>query len=300
MRIVLSLLIVSVLVATMLNAQAPASNPVFDIASVKPHPADGGPNLIMMQVQPGGRYTATNVTALMLIRNAYQLQSFQLVGAPDWLAKDRFDVNARAAGEIGGPMQQGPDPSPLQLMVRALLADRFRLKAHNDTRDMPVYALVVARADGKLGPRLKPSATDCAAEMAAARGRSGGAPPPMPAFGEPMKCGMRMGAGTISAGSMPMSQMLGTLSMIVNRTVVDRTGLTGNYDFDLSYTPDQLPQRPAGTPADQPLTVNGVAIDPNGPSIFTALQEQLGLKLDSTRGPVDVLVIDSIDHPSEN
>jgi uncharacterized protein (TIGR03435 family) len=99
---------------------------------------------------------------------------------------------------------------------------------------------------------------------------------------------------------MPMSQMLGTLSMIVNRTVVDRTGLTGNYDFDLSYTPDQLPQRPAGTPADQPLTVNGVAIDPNGPSIFTALQEQLGLKLDSTRGPVDVLVIDSIDHPSEN
>jgi uncharacterized protein (TIGR03435 family) len=297
---------ICLLAGAALRAQAPGqppaaapANAAFDVVSVKPHPADGGPNLIMMQVQPGGRYTATNVTPLLLMRNAYQLQGFQLVGAPDWASKEHFDISAKAAGDIAGPLQPGTAPSALQLMMRGLLADRFKLKAHHETRDQPVYALVLARSDGKLGPKLKPSATDCAAEMAAARAR-GGPPPAMPAFGEPMKCGMRMGPGNLSAGSVSMAQLLGTLAMMVNRTVVDHTGLTGNYDLELSYTPDQLTQRPEGAPAGQPTTVNGVAIDPNGPSIFTALQEQLGLKLDSTRGPVEVLVIDSIERPTED
>ena len=103
--------------------------------------------------------------------------------------------------------------------------------------------------------------------------------------------------GQIVGGDFPLSSLAQFLSSIVERTVVDRTGLAGNFDFDLRWTPDQLPKRAPGTPADQPLRVNGIDIDPNGPSIFTALQEQLGLKLESTRGPVEVLVIDHVQRP---
>lgn len=109
---------------------------------------------------------------------------------------------------------------------------------------------------------------------------------------------MMMGFGNIAAGGMPLSQLATNLSVRVGRVVLDRTELSGNFDFTLDFTPEQLPQRPPGAPADQPIRMNGVDIDPNGPSIFTALQEQLGLKLESTRGPVDVLVIDRVEQPT--
>jgi uncharacterized protein (TIGR03435 family) len=96
-----------------------------------------------------------------------------------------------------------------------------------------------------------------------------------------------------------MAQFATLLSRIVNRTVVEKTGLTGNFDINLTFTPEQ-PARAPGPAADQPIRVNGVDIDPNGPSLFTALQEQLGLKLDSQKGPVDVVVIDSVEHPTED
>jgi uncharacterized protein (TIGR03435 family) len=175
-------------------------------------------------------------------------------------------------------------------MIRALLAERFKLTVHNETKDLPIYALVMARSDGRLGPELHRSETDCAALMAAGRGR--GAPPAPPQPGAPMPCGVRIGPGNLAAGGAALSQVASSLSMFVGRVVLDRTGLTGAFDINLTWTPDQMPQRPPGAP--------DLPIDPNGPSIFTAVQEQLGLKLDSARGPVEMLVIDRAEHPVED
>jgi uncharacterized protein (TIGR03435 family) len=221
------------------------------------------------------------------------LPAFQITGGPKWIESDRFDIVAKAPGDPQ-PGPNGP-PTAMFAMLRTLLADRFQLILHRESKEMAIYALVLARADGKLGPQLKPAATDCAAMMAAARGR--GAPPPPPAPGERMPCGMRMFPGNLSGGSSSMAQLTNVLARFVNRTVVDQTGLAGNYDLDLQWTPDQMPQGRGDPPPGAPALPS---IDPNGPSIFTAVQEQLGLKLESTKGPVSVVVIDRIEHPTED
>jgi len=267
--------------------------PAFEVASVKPN--NSGDGRVLFANQPGGRFTATNVTLKLLIRNAYQLQDFQIIGGPNWIASDHFDIVAKAEEglppEAPNPNRTGP--SRIQLMIRALLAERFQLVSHTENRELPIYALVLARSDGKLGPELRKSEVDCAA-MFAARGRSGMPPPPAPPQpGEPMPCGFRIGFGNMSIGGAPMSQIANAMGNFLGRTVTDKTGLTGNYDANLTWTPDQMPQRPPGAPEPPP-------IDPNGPSIFTAVQEQLGLKLDSQKGPVTVLVIDRAERPKEN
>ena len=275
--------------------QPPADPPAFEVASIKPN--NSGDGRIMMQNQPG-RYIATNVTLRLLIRNAYQLQDFQIIGGPSWLASDHFDINAKVPDEFRAmaPQAPGSGPGPLQLMIRALLVERFKLVVHNETKDSPIYALILARADAKLGPGLKKSNVDCAALFAAGRARGGAMPPP-PQPGERMQCGMRIGPGNLMGGGALMPQFANTLGMFAGRIVVDRTGLEGAYDVDLTWTPDQMAQRPPGAPDPQ---FNGVAVDPNGPSLFTAVQEQLGLKLDSQRGPVEIVVIDRAEKPVEN
>ena len=293
---------VCLLASAVVGAQGPASQPAvaaaFDVVSVKPDTQAGGPT--MLRVQAGGRYTATNVTVNMLILNAYRLQGFQLVGAPGWVSTDHYDIAAKSPADIAPPNPNSNEPTDLQLMLRAMLADRFKLKVHTETREVPTYDLVLARSDGRLGTKLTRSTTDCVAEAAAARAANNGAPPAFPAFNQPMKCGIRVGMGTYTAGSVTMAQIASNIAGQTGRTVTDRTGLTGNWDVDLSYTPDRMPARAPGTPADQPITVNGQPIDPNGPSIFTAIQEQLGLKLESGKGSVDVVVIDSIERPTED
>jgi uncharacterized protein (TIGR03435 family) len=254
----------------------------------------------MMQNQPG-RYVATNVSVRLLIRNAYQLQDFQITGGPGWLASDRFDINAKVPDEFRTmtPPAPGSGPGPLALMIRALLAERFKLVVHNETKESPIYALILARSDGKLGPQLKQSDVDCAAMFGAGRGRGGPMPPPgPPPPGERMPCGVRIGPGNMAVGAGTMAQFANSLGMFAGRIVLDRTGLAGNWDIDLTWTPDNLP-RPAGA-GDPPPLINGVAVDPNGPSLFTAVQEQLGLKLDSQRGPVELLVIDRAEKPVED
>jgi uncharacterized protein (TIGR03435 family) len=270
-------------------AQAPPSTegPQY-VASIKP-PAPDFPGSRMM-MQPGG-ITAQNIPVQMLLRQAFQVQADQIVGAPEWLQTARFDINVRIEGT--------PGPGVMPAVIRALLADRFKLTMHRETREMPVYALMLARSDGRLGPQLKPSTLDCSQ---AGRGRGGpgpGAPPPPPGPPPPgeRRCGGWGGLGTLAVGGMPMTQLLPQLSQMTSRTVVDRTGLTGNYDFDLAWAPDpgQLPQGPPppGVPALP-------AIDPNAQSLFTALQEQLGLKLEPQRAPVEVVVIDRIERPTED
>ncbi|MBI3402450.1 MAG: TIGR03435 family protein [Acidobacteria bacterium] len=274
------------------QTQTPAAGPTFEVASVKPN--NSGDGRVQIMNQPGGRFTATNVTLRLLIRQAYQLQDSQIVGGPSWLNDDHYDIVAKADGsQLETPsvaQARGGGPTPVQMMIRAMLAERFNLVVHNESREMPIYALILARSDGKLGPEMKKSEIDCTA--VAARGRGPGGPPPggPSGPGQPMPCGIRIGMGTLTMGGASLTQFANSLGMFVGRLVFDRTGLTGGWDLNLTWTPDNMPQRPPGAP-DGP-------IDPNGPSIFTAIQEQLGLKLDSQRGPVDVLVIDKAEHPT--
>jgi uncharacterized protein (TIGR03435 family) len=177
---------------------------------------------------------------------------------------------------------------------------------HHETRELPLYVLALARNDGRLGPQIKPSAVDCAAMRGARAGGPGPGPegrggntavgfgPSGP--GDRPACGTRMMPGNVSAGSITIPTLASILSTSTNRTIVDKTGLTGSYDLDLRWTPDQMPQGFGGAP---PPGAPGLPpIDPNGPSIFTAVQEQLGLKLESQKGPVDVLVIDKVEPPT--
>jgi uncharacterized protein (TIGR03435 family) len=287
------------LLAAIASAQVPQSAdtaaPTFEVASVKPNKtgAPGG-----SFVMPPGRFTATNIPLKVLITNAYQLSFFQVVGGPDWISTDRFD--------IAGKAPDGAPPEQTRAMVRTLLKDRFKLVVHMETRDSPIYALVRARTDDRLGPNLKPSTMDCgpmraqrAAETAAAARARGGrvAVPSPPGPNEPVVCGMRLtgrGGSTLNyrAGNITMTALANAMRPHVGREVVDRTGLTGEFDFDLRFSaPPTTGQADSGIP---------VAPLDDAASIFTAFQEQLGLKLESTRGPVELMVIDSAERPTEN
>ena len=220
-----------------------------------------------------------------LMTFAYQLAPFQLIGGPSWLAGDHFDMVAKLEGNPEFPAP-GSGPDPIQLAMRTLMADRFKLKVHREMREMDIYALVMVKP-GVPGPALKPSTTDCAARMKA--GPRAGGPPPVPASGV-VPCGIMGSPGMIRFGGFPMSQLTTMLSGQSGRMVVDRTGLAGNWEFEMRFAAEQRGQPPPG--------VDVPAADPDAPSLFTALQEQLGLKLESTKGPVEVLVVDSVEQPT--
>lgn len=248
---------------------------VFDVASVKPNHA--GPGAGRSLNEQGNVLAITNMTARDLVARAFQTQTFQIVGGPDWVADERFDITAKAADTIP---PTDFDQVPLStLMLRSLLEDRFRLVVHRDSREMPAYALVTARTDGQPGAGLRRSSNDCVALANAAGGRG---IPPAP-DGRP-RCGLSGRAGMIMAGGYPMSQLVRYLSPQVERVVIDRTGLTGGWDFDLTFTSPQL------APTDN-SPIDATA------SLFTALQEQLGLKLEPTRASVEVFVIDRVERP---
>jgi len=264
-------------------AETSAQAPAFEVASVKPNKGDGPTE---SGVQPGGRVTMINVPLRMLIRSAYQVQDDQIVDAPGWIGTEHFDVIAKAPGDVPPPLPG--NLGPIQLMMQSLLAERFKLVVHRETREFPAYALQLARRDRRLGPQLHQSTTDCAA-IAAARGRSGAAATETAA--ERPLCGIRAAGGHMQAGGQPMSELTAILSRIVQRVVVDQTGLTGRFDFELKWNPDQVPQnRPGADSLPAP--------DVNSTSIFTALQEQLGLRLESAKNPVAVLVVDHVERPT--
>ena len=282
LRLVVAAVTLSAL--AVLAAQAPAGDayhPVFDTASVKPNKSGDG--RVALRGQPGGVFTAINMTAQGLIQFAYRVQAFQVSGGPDWMRTDRFDVNAKAGANV--PPGQG------QLMMQALLADRFKLAIHKESKEGQVYALVMAKNGGKPGPQLKPS--DCAP------------PTPGPQAAPPNgsnPCGLaRVGLGLFQGQGVPIAQLLNFFSNLTNRAVIDRTGLSGTFDVDLKWAPDPalggagpfggLPPGPPGAAPPPPS-------QSDAPEIFTAIQEQLGLKLDSQRGPVDVLVIDHVEQPT--
>ena len=276
--------------------QSPSSqNPAplaFEVASVKSNKS--GEMGARVQRQPGGRFNAINMPLRDLIMFSYQVRPFQIEGAPDWIGPARYDIVARAESEFPLSPPGGPPP-PDMLMLRTLLADRFKLVVHFETKELPIYTLSLARSDGRLGPQLTPSTTDCAAIIKAAIGR-GGPPPPPPGSDGRMQCGMGLAPNRLMGGGFPISEFTNILSVLVQRTVVDRTGLTGNYDVLMTFQPEQLPG-PGGALGPPPPAVTG---DTNAPSVFTAVQEQLGLKLEPARGPVRVLVIDRVEPPTED
>ena len=279
------------------SAQAPAS-PAFEVSSIKPNKS--GTNQRQVGLGTNGRFTAINVPLADLIRFAYAetepdgvfapLPPNRLSVAETWvggataLQSDKFDVVATTDRDTS--QQQA------FLMLRALLAERFKLVLHRESKDLPIYALVMARKDGRLGPRLRPSHVDCSAAPS-------DSPTASPAAGgfvaEPCK-GLRNVPGKATGRAVTIQTLARLMSGWVDdhRPVEDRTGLTGNFDIDLDWTPDRpLPAPPAGAPALPP-------VDSYGAGLFTALQEQLGLKVESTKNSIDILVVDHAEPPTEN
>jgi len=265
MRVFAAVALASIAITSTLAGQSPA----FEVASIRKNAAA---NSRVFMDGSGGRYTVTNATLRMLILNAYEILDAQLVGGPRWIESDRFDINASRGG---APFSQVP------AMMRTLLTERFNLKVHHERRDMPMYTLVLARSDGALGAAISPARCDDRTEVKG-----------FPAPGDRvLPCNVQfVGPGRLRAGGIQMRRLAGILTPMVGRIVIDKTGLTGPYDFEMSWTPDQP----------RPATDGAPAPDPGGGSLFTALQEQLGLKLTGGRGLVDVLVIDSVSQPTEN
>jgi len=266
---------------------AAAQEPAFDVASIRPNQTATQASEI--RPTPFGRFTATNATPKNLILRAYGLVEAQLIGAPPWLGTERYDIDARAAAPPEGPEALLPH-------VRALLLDRFKLKAHPDRRELPAYALTFARRDQQLGELMRPTQSDCTRattltqDEVRAAARDGWPPCGMAYFvsfvtttpaGNAVKLRVRRSGITLEA-------LATALALNVDRPVVDQTALGGRFDVEYSFTP-------------QPPTP-GVesAFGPEAPPLFVALEEQLGLKLESRRLTVPVLVIDSIDRPTEN
>jgi len=251
--------------------------PAFDVISIKKNDDPNSATLLNFPV--GGRLRLINQTVRMLVSSSYGIQDYQIVGGPDWLKTERFDVEAIVEATPPPPAQQ------FLFMIRQLVADRFTLVMHAETRELPIYRLVKARADGQLGSKIRPSTCK----------------PPDPTIpnsvanvgvGGSSVCGNRIGRFSMTIGGNTMAgfaNQLGRLA-VVGRPVIDATNLPERLDWELAWAPDSSLVERQGPDA----------AEPDGLSIFTALQEQLGLKLEPSRGPVDVLVVDSVERPTEN
>lgn len=261
----------------------------FEVASVRPN--ELGAQSFVLGFR-NGRFTARYHTVKALIRAAYRLTDAQLFGAPTWLDVDRFDVLATAPGNPDSG--RGTLPSDVLTMLRSLLGERFQLRARIETREYPLFALVLARHDGSLGRGLRRRTVPCTPRAVGELGELFG---PLPATRT--QCGGRTDRGLLLSTGGTIGDLVWALSRPelvpgIGRLVVDRTGLTGTFDIDLRWTPDS-----ALLDRSQSAALSS-SLDSNEPPLFTAIQEQLGLKLERTKGPVDVLVIDHVERPTPN
>jgi uncharacterized protein (TIGR03435 family) len=247
----------------------------YDVVSVKQNKS--GPGMMRIMNVPE-RYSTTNVGLKQLIQNAYGLKMPDMIsGLPGWADSAAFDIEAKMDAETiaalkAMPKEQADDQK--RQMMQAMLADRFKLKVHLETKELQIYSLVIAKGGFKLKD-ADPNDT----YSNGIKGFDGVSHPGM----------MTMSRGKLTAQAIPMSSLANNLTMQVHRLVVDNTGLKGKYDLTLQWTPDDL----SGGHEDAAATESG-------PTIYTALQEQLGLRLDSTKGPVDGVVVDHVEMPSEN
>jgi uncharacterized protein (TIGR03435 family) len=286
-----------------LGAQTPAA-PAFEVASIKPSPPGDPANPLTMipmaAPQPGGRFKATNFPLWALISTAWQLPDFRIVGGNKELMNVKYDIIAKAEGSATLGQKE------LLPLLKSLVVERFQLKSHLEPREMAFYDLVLARGDGRLGPELKPTKSDCSnvdelnAKRAEALAR-GDLASIMPKPGEFLPCSIAPNLAngpqnlSLHGDGQELKVLVDLLSQFTGKYVRDKTGLTGRYDFDMKLDMQTL------LGLVQKLGIN--VPTPNlpqtdGSSVMTVLNEQLGLKLESTRGPVDVLVIDSVQAPT--
>ncbi|HEY5056212.1 MAG TPA: TIGR03435 family protein [Acidobacteriaceae bacterium] len=247
---------------------ASAAVPRFDVISVKP---DKNANAISRARVDADGLAAENVTVHMLLMESYLLNEDQLLGEPAWAKTDRFDIQAKVAGSDVAKLAK-LSTKDRRSMFRQVLVEQFQLTTHVETRQLPVYVVTVAKG----GPKFKPHVPD-----------------PAHPERENGSGWFSWGRGKLVAQGPTMAYFLFALSLELRHTFVDKTGLAGNYDFNLEWTPDDL-AAPAQGNNDGAQPVAG----DSGPSIFTAIQEQLGLKLASTKGPVRVMVVDNVTRPT--
>jgi uncharacterized protein (TIGR03435 family) len=256
--VIAGLIVVGVLNGPLLRARssaAQAGSPAFEVASVKPNALRSG---VRLHSFPGNRFEATNVPLRDLIIVAYgeagrPLPDAQMSGGPAWIDADRFDVSAKAGAESQTTVAQK------QLMLRTLLAQRFKLAVHHERRGLPMYALVRARKDGALGPQLRHADIDCEALLASQPGQRD-------------RCILyALPSGMLTLRGQTMSAFAKLLTRLLNRTVMDRTGLAGGFDADAQFDPEGLPGMLQLRPEERPAT--------DAPSLDTTMKEQLGLKL---------------------
>jgi uncharacterized protein (TIGR03435 family) len=218
--------------------------------------------------------SVTNQTVIDIIRNVWNVNRLQIAGGPSWAGEDRYDIEAKASGKAGR--------DELVAMMKTMLAERFNLAVHQETRPIPVYALVLARADGRLGPTLRQSQATCDRSSPPAPGTPPPQPPPPLGGVDLPACGTNTGRGVLRAAGIELEAFTRNMAGAAGRIIVDKTGLTGTFDMVLRFNPD-----PNDTSSD-------------APSLFAAVQEQLGLKLDPQTAAADVLVIDRVERPTEN
>jgi uncharacterized protein (TIGR03435 family) len=247
----------------------------FDVASIKPNRSADG--LIRLMFAPDG-FNATGMSTKALIAFAYNVKEFQISGGPGWLDSERYNIDAKMDEPTIEALRKMPPEQATEqrrVMMQSLLKERFKLKVSQSSKELPIYALVAAKS----GPKLSPSADQSSGPGAGPRSQ------------------MRFMPGELTANGIPIGTLADRLSREVGRKVVDKTGLQGRYDFTLHWAQERqgaMAGAADGGAGAAPLP------DSSGPSIFTALQEQLGLKLESQKGLVETVVIDSIDKPSEN
>src|SRR5580658_4582696 len=288
-------ILLSGVVAARLAAQSAPAKLEFEVASVKPNKSDGpphannplGPGNVYSPY--GGYFQAINFPLYTYILFAYKImgnqEQFLRTQIPAWVMSDRFDIEARAEGN--------PEKDQMRLMMRSLLADRFKLGIHFETREVPVFAIVLLKA-GKTGPTLQSHPADYPCSTVPQASQSQNADP------YPALCSGLFGLPPTAPGRQRVGARNVTMEFIANqlsgvgqleRPVIDTTGLSGNFDFALEWTPERLAAQPAVTDSQT---------DTTGPTFLEAIKDQLGLKLESQKGPAQVIILDHVEHPSEN
>lgn len=242
----------------------------FEVASIKPSaPSALGEHRVSIGIAPGGRFNAQGVSPRMLMSIAFGVKEHEITGGPSWLDTDRYDISAKPdAASVSGPLTQ----EQMRPLIQSLLAERFKLVSHQESKEASIYALV----PGKNGPKM-PEAQNAG----------------------PGQRQMRMGNGSLTAAGVPVQFLADSLSRILGRTVVDKTGLKGIYEFKLNWSPEEgTSLRIPGLPT--PNAEAPAGAEASGPTLFNALEEQLGLRLNSEKGQVATVVVDKVEKPTEN
>lgn len=270
-----ALLLIGVLYAPLILAQSQTGGPsssAFEVATIKPSGSDAAGSFIGRG--PGGGISIKNMTLKEMIQFAWDVPPFQVSGGPSWIDSDRYDVVAKP--EARSSLNE------MRPMLQPLLADRFQLRVHRETKDLPIYGLVLARKNGKLGPDLVETQEGSCVKRDPSQ-------PPKPGV---RYCGqVFVSPGALTMIAQPISALPPVLSRTLGRKVVDQTGLKGNYDISLQFTHDDAPPPSPDAP---PVRLDLAGI------FFSTFPERLGLKFESQKGPVEVIVIENAEKPSEN